>query len=217
MSPPSVAAPGHIVLVGMMGVGKTTVGRWLAQKLQRPFVDSDDLVEARTGSTVRELFLSSGESGFRAEESAALADALAGTAPVVVAAAGGTVLDPANRDRLRRASADGGIVVWLRADASVLAGRVVAGDHRPLLSDDPFATLTALGEAREPLYREVADVTIDEAGADGPLSPAEVSALVLAAVAPGVVHALRTRRQAQADDQADDQADGGADDSQAGS
>ncbi len=195
-----MAAPGHVVLVGMMGVGKTTVGRWLAQVLQRPFVDSDELVEARTGHTVRELFEASGEAGFRAEETAALTEALGAEPPVVVAAAGGTVTDPTNRRLLRQASADGGIVVWLRAEPRVLAERVATGDHRPLLQDDALGTLTALSESREPLYREVADVTIDEAGQDGPLSPSEVSALVLAAVAPGVLHALRTRRPAETGD-----------------
>ena len=192
-----MAAPGHVVLVGMMGVGKTTVGRWLAQVLQRPFLDSDELVEARTGHTVRELFEASGEAGFRAEETAALRDALAEATPVVVAAAGGAVLDPTNRRLLRQASADGGIVVWLRADPEVLAGRVGGGDHRPLLGDDALATLSDLAGARQALYEEVADVTIDEAGEDGPLVVSEVSALVLAAVAPGIVHALRTRRQAR--------------------
>ena len=198
MSPPAVAAPGHIVLVGMMGAGKTTVGRWLAQRLQRPFVDSDELVEARTGHTVRELFELGGEAGFRAEESAALADALAAPEPQVVAAAGGTVVDPHNRALMRRASAEGGIVVWLRADAGVLAGRVGGGNHRPLLADDALGTLTALAESRQPLYLEVADVTIDQAGDEEPLSSAEVGALVLAAVAPGVIHALGDRRRAAA-------------------
>ncbi len=199
MSPPSVAAPGHIVLVGMMGAGKTTVGRWLARRLDRPFVDSDELVEARTGHTVRELFEAGGEAGFRAEESAALADALGAPAPVVVAAAGGAVLAPDNRARMRQASDEGGIVVWLHAEPAVLAGRVSAGNHRPLLADDALGTLTDLAAAREALYREVADVVIEEAGAQGPLSSAEVCALVLAAVAPGVIHALGERRRAAAD------------------
>ena len=191
-----MAAPGHVVLVGMMGAGKTTVGRWLAQRLHRPFVDSDELVEARTGRTVRELFEAAGEAGFRAEESAALADALTSETPAVVAAAGGTVMDPANRHLMRRASAAGGIVVWLRAEPIVLAGRVAGGDHRPLLADDTLGTLRALAESRQGLYAEVADVTIDEATPEGPLSSAEVCALVLAAVAPGVIHALGDRRRA---------------------
>ena len=79
--------PGHVVLVGMMGTGKTTVGRLLAERLGRPFFDSDQMVEARTGHTVAELFEASGESGFRAEEAAALSAGLTDPTPSVIAAA----------------------------------------------------------------------------------------------------------------------------------
>ena len=104
-----MARPGHVVLVGMMGTGKTTVGRLLADRLGRPFFDSDEMVEARTGHTVAELFAASGESGFRSEESAALADGLADPIPSVIAAAGGVVLDPTNRRLIRQAEAEGGL------------------------------------------------------------------------------------------------------------
>jgi len=181
------AHPGHLVLVGMMATGKTTVGRLLATALGRPFFDSDEMVEARTGHTVKELFDAAGESGFREQEAAALADGLADPVPSVIAGAGGVVLDPTNRRLIRAASAAGGLVVWLRADPAVLATRTGSGTHRPLLEDDPLATLTRLAAVREPLYREVADVEIDED--DGPgdraLSADQIADRILALVHPG--------------------------------
>jgi shikimate kinase len=184
VSPATEAHPGHVVLVGMMATGKTTVGEWLAAHLDRPFLDSDQLVEARTGHTVKELFAGRGEAGFRAEESAALADSLAATEPVVIAAAGGAVLDPTNRRLIRPAAAAGGLVVWLRAEPAVLARRAVSGSHRPLLDDDPLGTLTRLAAVREPLYREVADLEIDETGPGGDLTSVEIGQRILARVRP---------------------------------
>jgi shikimate kinase len=143
----------HLVLVGMMGSGKTTVGRRVAARLGRRLRDSDAEVEARTGRTVREIFESDGEAAFRAEEARALADALGDPEPAVVAAAGGVVLDPRNRTRLK----EGGTVVWLDARPEALARRVSAGGHRPLLGDDPLAALRRLDAERRPLYAEVAD------------------------------------------------------------
>lgn len=142
----------------MMASGKTTVGRLVAARLGRPFVDSDEQVEARTGRTVRELFAQYGEPYFRARETEALRDALAREEPSVIAAAGGVVLAPANRAALRDADA---LVVWLRAPVAVLSERIgpVAG-HRPLLDHDPVGALEELGRIREPLYREVADLEV---------------------------------------------------------
>ena len=151
----------HLVLVGMMGAGKTTVGRRVATRLGRPFFDSDELVEARTGRTVREIFEVDGEAAYRPLETDALLDALASTEPAVIAAAGGVVLAPVNREALER---DGVHVVWLRADPSVLAVRAVTGEHRPLLDGDPEGNLRRLLETRLPLYAEVADQTIDVDG-----------------------------------------------------
>ena len=148
----------------MMGSGKTSVGRALASRLSRPFVDSDEQIEARTGQTVKQIFAERGEAAFRAEESAVLEEALSSPTPAVVAAAGGAVLDPVNR-RLIRAAGRSGLVVWLRADPAVLAERVVpsvaAGGHRPLLEDDPAGALARLDAVRRPLYEEVADTAID--------------------------------------------------------
>jgi len=152
----------HVVLVGMMGSGKTSVGQRLAESLGMPFVDSDQQVEARTGRTVREIFESDGEPAFRLEERTALLEALAASEPTVIAAAGGVVLDASNRELLRALPATGGQVVWLKASPAVLAGRVGSADHRPLLGSDPAAVLDRLDTEREALYQSVATIVIDE-------------------------------------------------------
>lgn len=158
----------------MMGTGKTTVGRGLARRLGRPFVDSDQQVEARTGRTVREIFEADGEPAFRVLESEALADALASSSPTVVAAAGGTVLSEANRARMRTA----GTVIWLRTEPDELVGRVRSGGHRPLLADDPATVLRELHDARRALYEEVADHVVDTSGRGPEDVLAEIERLV---------------------------------------
>ncbi|CAB4874287.1 unannotated protein [freshwater metagenome] len=156
----SIAPDRHVVLVGMMGSGKTTVGRLLAARLGRPLLDTDALIEAREGRTVRELFVSEGEDAFRAIETEVLEACLARPEVTVIAAAGGVVLRAENREALRDSGAR---VVWLRADPAVLLERVKGGPHRPLLDNDPAGTLQRMYEEREELYREVADaiVTVD--------------------------------------------------------
>ncbi|MEO6126323.1 MAG: shikimate kinase [Ilumatobacteraceae bacterium] len=150
----------HLVLVGMMGSGKTTVGRALAQRLGRELYDSDAMIEAREGRTVREIFASDGEPAFRAIESEVLAEALDAEVPSVIAAAGGVVLSEDNRRLLRSSPAR---VVWLRADPAILVERVKSAGHRPLLDDDPAKVLRQMYSERESLYREVAQaiVTVD--------------------------------------------------------
>jgi shikimate kinase len=147
----------HLVLVGMMGAGKSTVGRIVAHRLDRPFLDSDAVIEERTGRTVREIFATAGEQAFRDLETAVLGEALASDEPSVIAAAGGVVLSPQNRSMLSEADAR---VVWLLADPELLLQRVRSGMHRPLLDDDPAATLQRMWDEREPLYREVADAIV---------------------------------------------------------
>ena len=156
----SVVADRHLVLVGMMGSGKTTVGRALAGRLHRPFLDSDALIETAEGRTVRDIFEADGEEAFRAVESRVLREALASEQIAVIAAAGGVVLREENRAALRAAGAR---VVWLRADPSTLLDRVKGGAHRPLLDGDPEGTLQRMYEQRADLYRQVADaiVTVD--------------------------------------------------------
>jgi len=148
-----------------MATGKTTVSRRLAEALGRRVWDSDEMIEARTGKTVAQLWEEGGEPAYRLLETealdAALDAALRAEPPGIVAAAGGVVLSVANRVLLQRASEDGAVVVWLRADPAVLASRVEPGDHRPLLRDDPLGTLTRLSAEREPLYGEVADRALD--------------------------------------------------------
>jgi shikimate kinase len=150
----------RILLVGMMGAGKTTVARELSRRHGWAHLDSDDEVQRRTGQTIPEIFAARGEAGFRSDESAVLADVVATPPPVIVSVAGGAVLDPANRALL----ADAGLVVWLRASPEVITKRVGDGRTRPLLGDDPGAVVDRLLPVREPLYAEVADVVIDVDG-----------------------------------------------------
>jgi shikimate kinase len=147
----------RLILVGMMGAGKTTVGRLLADRLGWRSFDSDAQIIEDTGYTVPELFAERGEAAFRAEEKRVLTEALSGDEPVVVSAAGGVVLSAANRALLTAA----GTVVWLRADPGVLARRVGDGAGRPLLDDDPAAALMTLYEVRRPLYESVASLAVD--------------------------------------------------------
>lgn len=147
----------HVLLIGMMGSGKTTVGRTVARLMRRPFHDSDAEIAARTGEPVPEIFASRGEAAFRAEEKAVLARALASGVPSVIAVAGGAVFDPDSRRRIRA----GGVVVWLRAGPLTLASRVGSGVGRPLLEHDPAASIARLDAMRRPLYRSLAEVTVE--------------------------------------------------------
>jgi shikimate kinase len=156
----------HLVLVGMMGAGKTSVGRRCANRLGRAFVDTDDLVEANAGMRVVEIFETRGEPAFRALERAAVGDACASPDPLVIACGGGAVLDAESRRTLRAA----GLVVWLRAAPSVLTDRVGrnAGEARPLLagagSAPAAATLERLAALRADTYEAAAHVVVDTDG-----------------------------------------------------
>jgi shikimate kinase len=156
-----IPADQHVVLVGLMGTGKTSVGRVLAERTRRTLFDSDLIIEDRTGRTVRQIFLDDGEPAFRELETEVLLEALAVPAPAVIAAAGGVVLSERNREAMIAAPAK---VVWLRAEPEHLVDRVRTGVHRPAIDDDPLGTLCRMHEAREPLYRQVADMIISVDG-----------------------------------------------------
>jgi shikimate kinase len=147
----------HVLLVGMMGSGKTTTGRLLAGRLGRVFHDSDEEILARTGMTVPAIFAARGETAFRAEERAVLASAVSSGTASVIAVAGGAVLDPDSRRRIRGA----GVVIWLRVAPHVLARRLGPGRGRPLLERDPAATIRLLEARRRLVYGSLADATVD--------------------------------------------------------
>lgn len=150
----------HVFLVGFMGAGKSTVGKMLAEKLGRPFVDLDARIEAAAGARVREVFEKIGESGFRRLERDAL-ESLESQEPAVVACGGGIVTVDENRSTLRRL----GVVVYLQVTSGEALARIGDVASRPLLAG-PSGTLaaTSLLAAREGLYRSVADVTVDTSG-----------------------------------------------------
>ncbi len=149
--------PPRVVLLGMMGSGKSSVGRALADLTGWPFVDNDALVEAATGRTARELLAERGESAMRDAEGAALRLGLATPPPAIVATAAGTVLDAEHR----RLIDDGGYAVWLTASPEVLARRAAGSAHRPWLDDDPLAWFRDAALVRDPLFRSVTDLEID--------------------------------------------------------
>ena len=145
-----------IALVGLMGVGKSSVGRRLANRLKLPFADADVEIETAAGMTISEIFASMGEAEFRAGEARVIRRLLEGP-PIVLATGGGAMMNPDTRALLKQ-HADTG---WLRAELSVIAERVARRDTRPLLRDrDPMEVLTTLAEARYPIYAE-ADLTVD--------------------------------------------------------
>lgn len=147
----------NIFLVGMMGAGKTTVGKILARRLKRRFLDSDQELERRCGVRVPVIFEIEGERGFRAREAQMIAE-LTALQGIVLATGGGVVLAEENR----RSLATRGTVVYLRSKPEDLHRRVRHDKNRPLLADaDPLARLRALHAERDPLYLAVADVVIE--------------------------------------------------------
>lgn len=148
--------PERIFLVGMMGVGKSTVGPALAARLQRGFVDSDALVEAMTGMSVREVFAQHGEPTFRALERRALADITETPDPIVAACGGGVVIDSENRRRMRGA----GVVVLLTGSTETVLARLGDDAERPLLQPDPHTALERIAETRQPAYEAAAHLTV---------------------------------------------------------
>ena len=151
-----------IVLVGLMGAGKSCIGRRLAQRLNVPFVDADAEIEQAAGCSVGEIFEKYGEAYFRDGERRVMSRLLQGT-PTILAAGGGAFMDP----HTRRLIAENAVSVWLRADLDTLAARTKGRSHRPLLNaGDACETLAKLIELRYPTYA-LANITVDT-GADNP-------------------------------------------------
>ncbi|KAF1044267.1 shikimate kinase [Xylophilus sp.] len=149
-----------VLLIGLPGTGKSTIGRQVARRLGRGFLDSDVVIEQRLGESIREFFEREGEPAFRDIESSVLEELTQpGSAPMVVATGGGIVLRERNRERLRTC---GERVIYLRSSPQDLHRRLRHDTTRPLLQvADPLARLRELYEVRDPLYREVAHFVID--------------------------------------------------------
>ena len=169
--------PGQgLALIGYRGTGKSTVGRILADRLNRKFLDADLEIEARAGRSIRSIFTEWGEAEFRDWEERTLAELTSAFPDAIVATGGGAVLRETNRRRIRGL----GFVVWLRADPSVLARRLESDSRgladRPALT--PVGTLSEIAtvlEVRIPLYQELADAVIET----GDKTPDEVAAAIL--------------------------------------
>ena len=175
----------NLYLVGMMGTGKSAVGRPLAEALGYRFIDADSVLEQAAGRAIPEIFASDGEAGFRALETAVLGQ-ISGWHSLVVATGGGVVTRPQNWGHMRQ-----GVVVWLDAPAELLLQRLAADPTpRPLMqAPDPAARLDALLTERRPLYAQ-ADLTIQQAGE----APEAVAAQVLA----GLPALIKSRPEAPA-------------------
>lgn len=147
----------NIFLIGLMGAGKTTIGRQLASELSLEFFDSDHEIEKRTGVTITHIFDIEGEAGFRKRETAML-DELTETKGIVLATGGGAILKAENRQFLMSR----GTTIYLYANIDTLLERTSKDRNRPLLqTENPQAKLEELLEIRDPLYRETADIIID--------------------------------------------------------
>lgn len=166
---PGTGERAHLILIGFMGTGKTVVGRELAHRLGRPFIDTDDLVEKASGMTIAEIFREKGEASFRDKESRAVLH-LFEEEPGVVSCGGGVVLRPVNRAALRKA----GKVFLLRASAEEIARRLEKDDTRPLLAgEEPRSKkVEDMLEERNTRYLETADHVIETDGRE----PVEIAA-----------------------------------------
>jgi shikimate kinase len=172
-------APKTIALVGLMGAGKTSIGRRLAQRLGLPFIDADTEIETAAGTTIEEIFQRHGEAAFRDGERRVIARLL-DQPPHVLATGGGAFMDPSTRALLKARS----ITVWLRADLELMLARVARRNNRPLLkAGEPRRVLERLIAERYPTYAE-ADITVDSI--DGPPD----------ATLEGVMTALAAHREA---------------------
>ena len=149
-----------IFLIGPMGAGKSAVGRKLAEELQREFIDSDEVIESRTGVDISYIFEREGESGFRARERQVI-DELTQLPGIVLATGGGAAQDPVNRERLGTR----GKVIYLHASVDQQLRRTRSGRERPMLKGgEPREILEGLMALRDPQYREIADIIVETDG-----------------------------------------------------
>ncbi len=169
-------SPRFVVIVGLMGTGKTTVGRLVARKLGWSLRDSDEAIEAREGLTVREIRAQRGTDAMHDLEAAHVLGVLATPGPAVVCAAASAIDRDEVVEALRRPDV---AVAWLRVQPEVAASRFAGGAHRPAFGDDPEAFLAAQAARRDPRFAAVADVTIDT----GATTPDGVAAVVVALAA----------------------------------
>jgi shikimate kinase len=152
-----MTAPARVLLIGMMGAGKSSVGEAIACRTGWRYIDNDELVRSVAGRPTPEVLREGGEQALRVAEANALRRALEIPEPVIAGVAGGVVEDDSDRTALR----DGAFVVWLRARVETLAQRVGSGEGRPWLQPDPEAALRHLYAGRAPLYEEVASLVVD--------------------------------------------------------
>jgi shikimate kinase len=150
----------HVLLIGMMGTGKTSMGRRLADRLNRAFVDSDVELVRQAGMSVSEFFAAHGEPAFRSLETVVIKELCARTDPHVIAFGGGVVMAEENRAVIR----DAGTVIWLRATPETIIQRVGDARSRPLLQPDPDRLVRQLDALRRPIYSDTADFAIDVDG-----------------------------------------------------
>jgi shikimate kinase len=154
---PRLVVPRTVVLVGLMGAGKTSIGRRLAARLNLPFRDADNEIETAAGRTIEEIFERFGEAEFRAGERRVIGRLLQDNPPHILATGGGAYMDPETRALIR----DHGISLWLRAELDVLLARTSRRNNRPLLKQgNPREILGRLIDLRHPVYAE-ADITVD--------------------------------------------------------
>lgn len=183
--------PRSVVLVGLMGAGKTAVGRLLAEKLSLPFVDADREIETAAGMTISEIFERHGEPFFRDREEKVMERLLSGPARII-AAGGGAFMSMATRERIRA----NGISVWLKADIDLLVKRTAKRNHRPLLAgENPRAVLERLAVERTPTYA-TADLIIETSDA-----PAELVAMEIVAALEAHIETNAVNERAEGDNQ----------------
>ena len=160
---------GHVVLLGLMGSGKSSVGRPLGRRLGFPYLDNDDVLTERTGATAREIAAARGLDALHEEEAAAFQAMMEEPEPAVLGGAASVVMDPELRKEMRDE-----FVVWLDTDLDVLAQRVGAKAHRPSLGDDVRAALQQQWDERAPYFREVADLILHPEREDEPSAIEEI-------------------------------------------